>query len=899
MSHTSPASYLVWSVIATLLGIFLVYHLWSFDRFKCLKWNNGPNSGAFKRVMTYSYLLSVPLIMGYAIGFAVIKYREGYVDMPLFGIMPKPWQLWDSTSRSAIFPLLLLFSLAWGLEMVTHLEELCFWLFLINAGSTQQDWFRTLYFKIWIVGSFIGITYMPLVTIFTREDPLKCEAYTALAGSLGSLSLTLWFTPVLWTFPSFLENLRTEGVDTATVVRLTKFHELNTLRVIFRFLFVVPLLILGVDGVRPHAHINENFFATDFLMMVAGFGCAISSAITLVIFFPRSVEGEIASREASREARQKRMYGLSSGMAESGVATQSNVSFQPQLDPKARFSGSSFGGNYAEQTLTLPPVDARRDPYNYPISPSSMSKYTEDGDYVTGLPKHIPPSRAQRKRGPPEVDMEMDSIPSSTRLTETNLSVHNLRNVNPMVQNFTSPIVSSMLSNNAWIRYAITVLAAVVHVAYAATISSTPAQTFTGVGGSGAWWPMDLFHFPESVRQNLSTLLFSDSGLGLSSYRWNVGAGGVSVANRVRAPETFYVSQGVFDWSKDPQGLYFLNEAAKRGVPMLTAFANSAPAPLTAGKTSCNSNFVTGSGAAYGAYLADVIQHFRNQGIPITLVSPMNEPDSNFGPAPCQQEGMQVVPSQRAEVVRELYNALAARGLQNTVGILADESSSLGNARNEYASWLPQVINQVAALVHHTYDFPSDDSYVSFVNNVKSAFPGKVTWMSSFNVAGEPHYDFWTLVSNGLGCSPLNNPSCVNNANGAGWNDGLIYYDGNYANNGNFQLYLTKHFWTYKHLGNFVKPGSQRRVITGSDANRLTLAVSTSSNYYILAINPNSGDSNFTLQFPDAACANGAFRTSASEDFASVAGAVRQGSNWVLSLRSMSLTTYVFSRRSC
>jgi hypothetical protein len=34
------------------LGVFLFFHLWSFDRFKCLRWNSGPNSGSFKRVMT-------------------------------------------------------------------------------------------------------------------------------------------------------------------------------------------------------------------------------------------------------------------------------------------------------------------------------------------------------------------------------------------------------------------------------------------------------------------------------------------------------------------------------------------------------------------------------------------------------------------------------------------------------------------------------------------------------------------------------------------------------------------------------------------------------------------------------------------------------------------------------
>ena len=36
---------------------------------------------------------------------------------------------------------------------------------------------------------------------------VQCEAYTFLAGGLGSLSLTIWFLPVLYAFPSFIESL--------------------------------------------------------------------------------------------------------------------------------------------------------------------------------------------------------------------------------------------------------------------------------------------------------------------------------------------------------------------------------------------------------------------------------------------------------------------------------------------------------------------------------------------------------------------------------------------------------------------------------------------------------------------------------------------------------------------
>ncbi|KAF7350875.1 hypothetical protein MSAN_01649600 [Mycena sanguinolenta] len=424
MSHTSPATYLVWSIISCILFAFLVFHMWSFDRFKCLRWNNGPYSGAFKRVMTYSYLLSVPLLMTYSIGFAIIKYQQGFIVELDGTIIPKPYILWPESSRRAIFPLMLTFSFGWSMEMITHLEELCFWLFLVNSGSVQQDWFRSWYFRTWIVGSGLAVTYMPLLIILTRSDPLKCEAYMFLGGSLGSLSLTLWFTPILWAFPPFLDSLKSEGVDSATIVRLTKFHELNMIRVVFRFIFVVPFVILGADGVRDHVHINESMLWTDFLTMIAAFGCCISSALTLVIFFPRSVEGEIATKEAARARRRNRSYG---GNPTSSFAPDNRYS---EYTDNGTPSGGLLG---SKQHYSSPSQDHG--------SPQFLDGKEWDYDTERQMPElHLQPAlRPNRRRGE---DIEMGGF---TGLTEANLSQHNLNRkgtgkLHPMVHNFTSPI---------------------------------------------------------------------------------------------------------------------------------------------------------------------------------------------------------------------------------------------------------------------------------------------------------------------------------------------------------------------------------------------------------------------------------------------------------------------------
>jgi len=322
--------------------------------------------------------------------------------------------------------LMLMFSFGWSLEMVTHLEELCFWLFLINATAIERNWFRSPYFKTWVIGSIVAMLYMPLITIFTRADPLKSEAYSLLAGSLGSLSLTIWFIPILWAFPGFLGNLRSEGVDSATIVRLTKFSELNIIRVVFRFLFTIPIVILGIDGIRPHIHINENLFATDFLVMIAGIGCVVSSAITLVIFFPRSIEGEIAARDATK-AHEMSRRGLSTGFV--GIDSRMHLSSRQEHLPGDTYIISSGPIQQLEEyTQSTESPESR-----YHVNNRKLS---EDE------PEALPPLRPNRRKGD---DIEM----GSQRLTERNVSKHNNVRVNPMVTNYTSPIdIASYSSPN-------------------------------------------------------------------------------------------------------------------------------------------------------------------------------------------------------------------------------------------------------------------------------------------------------------------------------------------------------------------------------------------------------------------------------------------------------------------
>lgn len=90
---------------------------------------------------------------------------------------------------------------------------------------------------------------------------------------------------------------------------------------------------------------------------------------------------------------------------------------------------------------------------------------------------------------------------------------------------------------------------------------------------------------------------------------------------------------------------------------------------------------------------------------------------------------MIVTPQQRAPVVNAVRAALDAAGLQS-VGIMADESSSTGNFVPEAPEWIPSVQSGgLAAVSHHQYGF-GDDAAVAQMGEVGRNLSGVMTWFT-------------------------------------------------------------------------------------------------------------------------------------------------------------------------
>ncbi len=453
-----------------------------------------------------------------------------------------------------------------------------------------------------------------------------------------------------------------------------------------------------------------------------------------------------------------------------------------------------------------------------------------------------------------------------------------------------------------------------------AEVSPHAAQTIDNIGASGAWWVNDLAHFDPAVRARVAELLFSPDGLHLSSYRYNIGGGGTGVTYAPRAPQDFLKPEGGYDWDRDEAGRYFLRAAARYGVRDLIGFVNSAPARWKTNGKSCGGHLKTENEQDFARYIADVTDHFAEQGVELDYISPFNEPTNSFDS--CGQEGMLVDVPQRDDIVRALGAEQRAR--HRRTGIIADESSSTVGFNTELPQWMsqPGTARYVSRLAHHTYNNPGDDQRAQVHATSKSV--GKASWSTEiccfgkggtgwaqeydptidgglnlsriihkdFATAHDSAFQWWVALSEMYGSDP-------EARNDKGWNDGLIYYDPDYAVNGNQTLYFTKRYYALGQYSKFVRPGAALHNVTGAPDGVEVTAYDRNGRWVVVVNNHNTTDTALNLHFNSEAPgrATRAVRTSADENWADVARPTVAGGTMSATLAPRSITTYVLPQK--
>lgn len=188
------------------------------------------------------------------------------------------------------------------------------------------------------------------------------------------------------------------------------------------------------------------------------------------------------------------------------------------------------------------------------------------------------------------------------------------------------------------------------------------AQVIENIGSSGCWFSEGIGkYWPKEKKERIAELLFSKKfenngqplGIGLSAWRFNIGAGTLEQGDKSgikdfrKRSDSFLNPDGTYDWTKQEGQRFFLQQAKNYGVETLIAFSNSPPVQYTKNgfgyktEKDFQSNLKADSYRDFAVFLSTVVKHFDGLGLHFDYVSPVNEPQwdwaHKFGEA--DQEG--------------------------------------------------------------------------------------------------------------------------------------------------------------------------------------------------------------------------------------------------------------------
>ena len=213
-------------------------------------------------------------------------------------------------------------------------------------------------------------------------------------------------------------------------------------------------------------------------------------------------------------------------------------------------------------------------------------------------------------------------------------------------------------------------------------------QTIDNFGASDAWSINPTIKKWDSENrqgdiEELADYLFStDKGIGLSAWRFNIGAGSAEQGGSSNIPDSKRRAELLFsspnagvDKTKQRGQIRFLQEAHERGVTDFVAFANSPPTWATKnglahpgnGSGIGSTNLEPSQTQNFAKFLTKVVQYLRGSdvNVPVNHLSPINEPTWSWQGQ--SQEGNRYNIDDMKSVYRATYDALQDAGLSGAV----------------------------------------------------------------------------------------------------------------------------------------------------------------------------------------------------------------------------------------
>lgn len=477
-----------------------------------------------------------------------------------------------------------------------------------------------------------------------------------------------------------------------------------------------------------------------------------------------------------------------------------------------------------------------------------------------------------------------------------------------------------------------------------AEITVNPEVTYQEIhnfGASDAWGCQFVGNWPDEKKNRIADLLFSleknedgsPKGIGLSCWRFNIGAGSARQENDSgiddpwRRAESFLQDDGSYNWDKQAGQRWFLQAAKQRGVETFIGFVNSPPVVLTKnGKAHSDGgnsmNLPEENLPEYSKYLVEITKNIQqNEGVLFDYLSPVNEPQWDWEGG---QEGSPWRNSEIAQLCRALGNDLKNAGLPTQVEITeagqlnhlyeAGNDAERGNQIREffspssenYVRDIPNVAHKIAA---HSYFTTTNDEVLRAVRSklwqeIQEVDPELEFWMSEFCILGDN--DGFRGNGRDLGmetalfvANVIHADLTIANASAWQWwlavspydfKDGLVYIDKN-ETDGN--IYESKLLWALGNYSRFIRPGAKRILVEYPENPDLKISAFQNKNGEVVAVILNRGNSEKLLQFdlPGSSKTGKIYKTSAQHNL-DLLGELKIGDE--LKVTPRSVTTLVF-----
>jgi hypothetical protein len=440
-------------------------------------------------------------------------------------------------------------------------------------------------------------------------------------------------------------------------------------------------------------------------------------------------------------------------------------------------------------------------------------------------------------------------------------------------------------------------------------------QTLEGWGTSLAWFANSVGGWTNTTNQNnlMQSLFSPTSGLGLNYLRYNIGGGDdplcgtgsphyACISPTYHATPGYEPSGGSYNWSQDANQRWVAQNAQTIGANLFEAVSYSPPYWMTNSGTSEGgvSGAVNIAPAYYGSgsgtfadYLTTVAQHFNSSwGITFHHLEPLNESGQSYWTAgDTKQEGSGgLTVANQESVIQGTATSLTSKGLVTQVA-----------AMDEYQEGYLNATTKTTAYEFHNYDATTMNAMSALNTHGYASALGSVAIATAAQHFGKPV----TVSEWGSGDTTGKDLSSQIMADiylmrPVAWVIWQPDWPGLMTINYTGQSYtLNEAYYVYEQFTKFIRPGFQFLAI--GDANSLAAYNAQTKTLVIVTNNWTTSSRAVTYQlknFTSTGSSASIYRTSSTEQFASVGTTSITSGSFSYAANANSVTTYVIANAS-